>query len=198
MYPTPVCGLKYNSAFELMLSLILAAQCTDERVNIIRPRLTEKYPTPQNIIDAGIKNIYEIIKSCSFPNNKAKHIVAASEIIIKNFDGKVPDTMESLITISGIGRKSANIILNECFGKTVGIAVDTHVTRLAKKIGFTNSTDVKIIEKDLMKKIPKTNWRDINHLLVMHGKSICIARKPKCEMCKLNTICKEYKKQKVH
>lgn len=181
-----------------MLSLILAAQCTDERVNIIRPRLTEKYPTPQNIIDAGIKNIYEIIKSCSFPNNKAKHIVAASEIIIKNFDGKVPDTMESLITISGIGRKSANIILNECFGKTVGIAVDTHVTRLAKKIGFTNSTDVKIIEKDLMKKIPKTNWRDINHLLVMHGKSICIARKPKCEMCKLNTICKEYKKQKVH
>lgn len=196
MYPTPVCGLKYNSPFELTLSLILAAQCTDERVNQVRPRLTEKYPTHQDIVSAGVKEVYGIIKSCSFPNNKAKHIVAACQTLVEKFKGEVPDTMEALTTLPGIGRKSANIILNECFGKTVGIAVDTHVTRIAKKLGFTNSTDVAVIEKDLMKKVPKPMWRDINHLLVMHGKTICIARKPKCEICKLNSVCREFKKAK--
>lgn len=196
MYPIPECGLTYNSPFELMLSLILAAQCTDERVNKIRPQLTEIYNSPEDIVNAGVKKVYEIIKSCSFPNNKAKHIVGACEILFQNFDSNVPDTMESLTTIPGIGRKSANIILNECFGKTVGIAVDTHVTRISKKLGFTNSEDVKIIEKDLMKKIPKANWSDINHLLVMHGKAICTARKPQCEICKLNLICKEATKNR--
>lgn len=159
MYPTPVCGLNYDTPFELMLSLILAAQCTDERVNIIRPCLTQKYPSPQAIVSAGVSNVYDIIKSCSFPNNKAKHIVEACKTLIIEFNSTVPDTMESLTKIPGIGRKSANILLNECFGKTVGIAVDTHVTRLAKKIGFTNSTDVKVIEKDLMNKLPKSAWR---------------------------------------
>lgn len=194
MYPTPICGLKYNTPFELMLSLILAAQCTDERVNVIRPRLTEKYPTPQDIVSAGVKEVYKIIKSCSFPNNKSKHIVAACQTLIEKFKSEVPDTMEALIAIPGIGRKSANIILNECFGKTLGIAVDTHVTRIAKKLGFTNNTDVKLIEKDLMKKVPKPMWCDINHLLVMHGKTICIARKPHCEICKLKFICREFRK----
>lgn len=196
MYPTPVCGLKYDSPFELMLSLILAAQCTDERVNQVRPHLTEKYPTSQDIVSAGAKEVYEIIKSCSFPNNKAKHIVATCQTLVEKFNGEVPDTMKELTTLPGIGRKSANIILNECFGKTVGIAVDTHVTRIAKKLGFTNSTDVTVIEKDLMKKVPKPMWRDINHLLVMHGKTICIARKPKCKICKLNFVCREFKKAK--
>ena len=194
MYPTPICGLKYNTPFELMLSLILAAQCTDERVNVIRPRLTQKYPTPQDIVSAGVKKVYEIIKSCSFPNNKSKHIVAACQTLIEKFKSEVPDTMEALIAIPGIGRKSANIILNECFGKTLGIAVDTHVTRIAKKLGLTNNTDVKLIEKDLMKKVPKPMWCDINHLLVMHGKTVCIARKPHCEICELNFICREFRK----
>lgn len=196
MYPNPACGLKYSSAYELMLSLILAAQCTDERVNIIRPKLTKKYPTPQDIVNAGVKNVYSEIKSCSFPNNKSRHIVNACKTLIEKFNGGVPKTMQELITIPGIGRKSANIILNECFGITEGIAVDTHVTRLSKRIGFTLSTDVNIIEKDLMKKIPKNMWGDINHILVMHGKTICTARNPKCNICKLNTICKEYKKVK--
>lgn len=192
-YPAPQCGLEYTNPFELMLSLILAAQCTDERVNIIRPKLTEIYPTPKDIQNAGIAKVYEIIKSCSFPNNKAKHIIGACETLLEKYNGKVPDTMQTLTALPGIGRKSANIILSECFGKVEGIAVDTHVTRLSKKIGFTNSTDVVIIEKDLMRKIPKTLWGIINHTLVTHGKTICIARKPKCDICPINTICREVK-----
>lgn len=192
-YPEPQCGLKYSTSFELMLSLILAAQCTDERVNIIRPKLTEQYPTPNDIKNAGIEKIYNIIKSCSFPNNKAIHIVRACEKLVLDFNSKVPDTMELLTTIPGIGRKSANIILSECFGKIEGIAVDTHVTRLSKKIGFTNSTDVTIIEKDLMKKIPQNLWGQINHTLVTHGKTICVARNPKCDICPINMFCREAK-----
>lgn len=191
-YPTPKCGLVYNSPYELLLSLILAAQCTDNRVNMIRPRLSEKYETIDKIAKLSYKEVYEVIKSCSFPNNKAKSIVEASKKIQNDFNGKVPNTMKELTSIPGIGRKSANIILSECFNITEGIAVDTHVTRLSKKIGFTNNTDVIKIEKDLMKKIPKEKWKDINHTLVEHGKTICIARKPKCDLCPIHTLCREY------
>ena len=196
MYPTPACGLEYNTPFELLLSLILAAQCTDIRVNVIRQKLTTKYPTPEIIANLSYNDVYNIIKSCSFPNNKTKHIIAAAKKIVDDFNGDVPQTMEELITIPGIGRKSANIILSDAFGIVEGIAVDTHVTRLSKKIGFTNSSNVTVIEKDLMKKIPKELWGSINHTLVEHGKNICIARKPKCDICKLNTICREYNKHK--
>ena len=194
IHPTPKCGLDYSTPFELLLSLILAAQCTDLRVNMIRPKLTKKYPSPYDISALSYSDVYKIIKSCSFPNNKAKHIVEASKKIINDFNGEVPHTMAELITIPGIGRKSANIILAEAFGIIEGIAVDTHVTRLSKKIGFTNSTDVTIIEKDLMKKIPKKLWGIINHTLVEHGKTTCIARKPKCDLCDIRDYCREYKK----
>lgn len=193
-YPAPKCGLDYTTPFELLLSLILAAQCTDVRVNMIRPNLTAKYPTPKDIAKLSYNEVYSIIKSCSFPNNKAKHIVEAAKKIINDFNGEVPKTMKELITIPGIGRKSANIILSEAFGIVEGIAVDTHVTRLSKKIGFTNSSDVSIIEKDLMKKIPKSLWGSINHTLVEHGKNICIARRPKCNECSINMYCREYLK----
>jgi len=193
-YPTPKCGLNYTTPFELLISLILAAQCTDLRVNQIRPILTKKYPTPEAIAKLSKKEIYEIIKSCSFPNNKANHILEASKKLVNEYNGKVPNTMKDLITIPGIGRKSANIILSECFGIVEGIAVDTHVTRLAKKIGFTNNTDVVKIEKDLMKKLPKSSWGYINHTLVEHGKTICIARRPKCDICPIYKNCREYTK----
>lgn len=193
-YPTPKCGLDYTTPFELLLSLILAAQCTDLRVNQIRPILTKKYPTPQDIAILNKSDIYEVIKSCSFPNNKASHILEASKKLIRDFDGNVPSTMKELVTVPGIGRKSANIILAECFGIIEGIAVDTHVSRLSKKIGFTNNTDVIKIEKDLMKRIPKNSWGYINHTLVEHGKTICIARRPKCDMCPISNLCREYKK----
>lgn len=190
-YPEPKCGLYYNSPFELLLSLILAAQCTDKRVNIIRPILTNIYATPEAIISGGIKNIYEIIKSCSFPNNKSKHIFEASKVLVGKFNSTVPNTMEELTKIPGIGRKSANIILSECFNSPVGIAVDTHVKRTSKRIGFTLNTDVNKIEKDLMKKMPKSIWGDINHILVNHGRNICNARKPKCDVCVINKLCKK-------
>ena len=192
IYTSPKCGLDYSTPFELLISLILAAQCTDTRVNIIRPNLTKLYPTPYDIAKLSYSDVYYIIKSCSFPNNKAKHIVMASKKIASEFNGEVPRTMEQLITIPGIGRKSANIILSDAFGIVEGIAVDTHVTRLAKKIGFTNSTDVSVIEKDLMKKIPKHLWGTINHTLVEHGKNICIARRPKCDICDIRKYCRDY------
>lgn len=192
VYPTPKCGLEYSTPFELLLSLILAAQCTDIRVNMIRPTLTTKYPTPYDICSLSYSEVYNIIKSCSFPNNKAKHIVEAAKKIVNDFNGEVPRTMHELVTIPGIGRKSANIILSEAFGIVEGIAVDTHVTRLSKKIGFTNSTDVTVIEKDLMRKIPKSIWSSINHTLVEHGKNICIARRPKCNLCDIRDYCRDY------
>ncbi len=195
-YPTLKCGLIYSTPYELLLSLILAAQCTDNRVNMIRPCLTKKYTTPKEIAELSYNEVYEIIKSCSFPNNKAKSIVEASKKIQNDFNGKVPNTMDELTSIPGIGRKSANIILTECFKITEGIAVDTHVTRLSKKIGFTNNTDVLKIEQDLMKKIPKEKWQDINHTLVEHGKTVCSARKPKCDICPINTICRDVRKNK--
>ena len=191
-YPEPKCGLDYTTPFELLLSLILAAQCTDIRVNMIRPKLTSKYPSPKDIAKLSYNEVYNIIKSCSFPNNKARHIVDASCMLVEKYNSEVPKTMDELTKIPGIGRKSANIILADAFGIIEGIAVDTHVTRLSKKIGFTNSTDVKIIEKDLMKKVPKNLWGSINHTLVEHGKNICIARKPKCEECTINNLCRDY------
>lgn len=192
-YPTPKCGLNYDNPFELLVSLILAAQCTDLRVNMVRPLLTNKYPMPEELSNIDKKEIYEIIKSCSFPNNKAQHILEASKKITNEYNGKVPSTMQELLTIPGIGRKSANIILSECYGIIEGIAVDTHVARLSKKIGFTNNTDVAKIEKDLMKRIPKASWGHINHTLVEHGKTICIARRPKCDTCPISNICREYR-----
>lgn len=196
-YPKPKCGLDYTNAFELLLSLILAAQCTDIRVNMIRPNLTAKYPSPQDIAKLSYSDVYNIIKSCSFPNNKAKHIVEAAKKIVNEFDGKVPSTMKELTSIPGIGRKSANIILTEAFGIVEGIAVDTHVTRLSKKIGFTNSADVLVIEKDLMKKIPKEIWGSINHTLVEHGKTVCVARRPKCNECCIKDYCIENHNSKI-
>ncbi len=190
-YIAPKCGLDYTNAFELLLSLILAAQCTDIRVNMIRPKLTNKYPTPKDIATLSYADVYEIIKSCSFPNNKAKHIVEAAKKIVNEFHGQVPSSMHELTSIPGIGRKSANIILAEAFGIVEGIAVDTHVTRLSKKIGFTNSDDVLVIEKDLMKKIPKELWGIINHTLVEHGKTICFARRPNCKECCIKDYCRE-------
>lgn len=196
IYVTPKCGLDYSTPFELLLSLILAAQCTDIRVNMIRPNLTSKYPTPHDVAKLSYSEVYDIIKSCSFPNNKAKHIVEAAKKIVTDFNGEVPRTMKELTTIPGIGRKSANILLSDAFGIVEGIAVDTHVTRLAKKIGFTNSDDVTVIEKDLMRKIPKNLWGSINHTLVEHGKTVCIARRPKCDACDIRDYCRDYMSRK--
>lgn len=191
-YSNAKCGLDFESPLQLTVSLILAAQCTDKRVNMIRPILFEKYPDVYALAKADKKELEELIHSCGFYSNKAKNIIATANILIDNFEGKVPNSMNELTSLAGIGRKSANIILQECFDITEGIAVDTHVTRITKKLGLTRNADAINIEKDLMKSLPKKYWNKINHMLVNHGRAICDAKKPKCTDCKLNHICREY------
>lgn len=190
-YKDAVCGLNYTSPLSLTISLILAAQCTDARVNKISPILLNKYPDVYALSDADIEDIENIIHPCGFYKNKAKSIKLCSKKIINEFGGQVPCTIEKLTSLAGIGRKSANIILQECFDTTVGIAVDTHVTRISRKIGITNSKTQELIEKDLMKKIPKIYWNKINHILVNHGRKYCIANRPNCTSCPISNLCKK-------
>ena len=190
-YKDAKCGLDYTTPLSLVIALILAAQCTDARVNIICPILLKKYPDVYSLAKADIKDIQEIIHPCGFYRNKAKSIKNCCEKIISDFNGIVPNTMQELTTLSGIGRKSANIILQECFDITEGIAVDTHVTRITRKIGISNEKIQENIEKDLMKKIPKYYWNKINHILVNHGRKYCIARKPNCNDCPISSLCKK-------
>ncbi|MCX8074375.1 MAG: endonuclease III [Clostridia bacterium] len=188
-YPQATCSLNYNSPLMLTVALILAAQCTDNMVNKITPILFKKYPTVEDLASANTEDIENIIKPCGYYKSKAKNIVLTASKIINNFNSNVPSTMEQLCTLSGIGRKSSNIILQECFGLTEGIAVDTHVTRLSYRLGFTKETLQDKIELDLMKKISKKYWSDTNHIFVYHGRAICEARRPKCNICILNDIC---------
>lgn len=188
-YSDTKCGLDFNKPIELVVALILAAQCTDARVNQITPILFNKYSDVYALANANIEDIKTIIKPCGFYINKANSILETSKIIVEKFDGQVPYTMEELTTLKGIGRKSANIILQECFGNTVGIAVDTHVTRISRKIGLSNSNTPEKIEQDLMKKFDKKYWSRLNHILVYHGRAICIARRPQCNRCPISSIC---------
>lgn len=188
-YPNAICGLEFSTPLELVVALILAAQCTDARVNQIIPILFKKYPDVYALSKANIDDIQKIVKPCGFYVNKANSIYQTANIMINDFDGKVPDTMEKLCKLRGIGRKSANIILQECFDNTVGIAVDTHVTRISRKIGLSNSDTQEKIEKDLISIIDRKYWKKINHILVVHGRNTCIARRPKCDICPIKDIC---------
>lgn len=188
-FPDAVCGLNFNTPIELVCALILAAQCTDERVNTIIPVLFEKYRDVYELSKANIDDIAKIVKPCGFYVNKSKAILNTAKMIVEKFDGNVPNNMEDLTKLPGIGRKSANIILQECFDITVGIAVDTHVTRISKKLGFSNATTQDKIEQELMKKFDKKYWNVINHVLVLHGRKYCIARRPKCDICPISELC---------
>jgi endonuclease-3 len=190
-YPEAKCGLDYTTPFSLVVALILAAQCTDKRVNEITPIFFSKFKTIEDVKNADIQDIINIVRPCGFYMNKANSIVCSARIICEKFNGIVPNTMEELTTLSGIGRKSANIILQECFGKIEGIAVDTHVTRISRKIGFSNGSTQFEIEKDLLKRFNKNYWGKINHVLVLHGRAICIANRPKCNECPVNELCKK-------
>lgn len=182
-------ALNFRSPFELTVDLILAAQCTDKRVNEVSPILFSKYPTVYDMNNASIEDIMAIVKPCGFYRNKSKSIKETSKIICERYNGIVPDTMEELTSLCGIGRKSANIILQECFGKVEGIAVDTHVTRVSRKIGLSNGKTQKEIESDLLKEIDKKNWNRINLVFVEHGRNICIANRPKCDICPIKDLC---------
>ena len=195
-YPDAVCSLDFTSPFEMMVSVMLAAQCTDERVNKTTPNLFDKYNTPEKMVMISQEELENIIHPCGFYKTKAKNIIATSKILIEKYGGKVPENMKDLQSLPGVGRKSANVIMLEAFHNPQGIAVDTHAKRISNRIGFSNETDPEKVEQDLLKQIPKELYYDVNHLLVWHGRKICDARKPKCDVCPVSNYCKEYRKKK--
>lgn len=191
MYPDAHCALNHSNAFELLVATILSAQCTDDRVNIVTATLFRKYRTPQDFVDVELEELTNDIKSINFFNNKAKNIQAMSAKIIENFGGEVPKTMDELLTLNGVARKTANVVLGNAFGITSGVVVDTHVSRLSQRLGLTEETTPEKIEKDLAQLVPKKHWVMFPHWMIFHGRQVCNARKPKCEECKLNDICQK-------
>lgn len=192
-YPDATCSLDFKTPFQIVVAVMLSAQCTDERVNKTTPLLFERCKTIQDFADIDIKELEDIIHPCGFYKNKAKNIKLCAKQVLKNFDGVVPQNMEDLLTLAGVGRKSANVILLEAFGIANGIAVDTHAKRISNRIGLSSQSDPEKIEQDLLKIFPKEYLKDINHLFVWHGRNTCDARKPKCEQCTVKQFCKYYK-----
>ena len=188
-YPNAHCTLDFKTPFELLIATILSAQCTDERVNKVIPNLFARFNDPGEFASADIEEIEELIRSTGFFHQKAKSIKRTSELITNKFTGKVPEKMEDLIKLSGVGRKTANVILGTAFNKNYGVVVDTHVKRISNKLGFTKQNDPVKIEKDLMKIIVQEDWTIYSHLIIEHGRKICKARKQDCENCFLNDVC---------
>jgi len=185
--------LHYDDNFQLLVAVILSAQCTDKRVNLITPPLFNDFPTPEVMAESSPDVIFDYIKSCSYPNNKSKSLVGMAKKIVKDFNGKVPSDIDSLLTIPGVGRKTANVILAVAFDKPA-MPVDTHVFRVANRIGLTNNSKNPLeTEKDLVKYIPEILLSKAHHWLILHGRYICVARKPKCQSCGLKNWCKYYK-----
>jgi endonuclease III len=188
-YPNVRCALHHNSAWELLIATILSAQCTDVMVNKVTPGLFQKYPTPQAMAAASPEELEPILRPTGFYRNKAKSVVGASRGIIETFGGQVPDEMDKLLTLPGVARKTANVVLGSWFGKAVGVVVDTHVHRISRRLELTRADDPKNIEQDLMKVIPQEKWIDFSHQIIHHGRALCIARRPKCAECPLENIC---------
>ncbi len=184
--------LEYQNPFELIVAVILSAQCTDKRVNLITPELLKRFPTPQKMAEAEPSEVFEYIKSCSYPNNKAKHLVGMANKVIELFGGKIPDDVDALQKLPGVGRKTANVIASVVYNKPT-MAVDTHVFRVAARIGLsTNSKTPLKTEMQLIEHIPEELISKAHHWLILHGRYVCVARKPKCEVCGLTEVCKYY------
>ena len=194
-YPDAKCALRHENPFQLLVSTILSAQCTDERVNMVTPELFRKHPTPADFATLRPEVLEQEIRSTGFFRNKAKSIIGAAQKIMREFSGKVPDTMETLLTLPGVARKTANVVLGTAFGKATGVVVDTHVQRLARRLGLTKHEAPEKIEKDLMELIPQSKWIDFSHELIFHGRRCCQARKPNCPACSLEDLC--YSEDKV-
>jgi endonuclease-3 len=188
-YPNVRCALHHNSAWELVIATILSAQCTDVMVNKVTPGLFQRYPTPQAMAAATPEELEPILRPTGFYRNKAKSVVGASRAIVENFGGNVPDEMDKLLTMPGVARKTANVVLGSWFGQAVGVVVDTHVHRISRRLELTKADDPKNIEQDLMKVIPQNKWIDFSHQIIHHGRALCIARRPKCAECPLENIC---------
>ncbi len=188
-YPDAKCSLNFNTPFELLVAVILSAQCTDERVNKITADIFPIYNTPESFANMDLCLLEKLIHSCGFYRNKAKNIKETSKILVEKYNSKVPNTMEDLILLPGVGRKTANVVMLEAFNNPQGVAVDTHCKRISNRIGFSNETDPKKIEKDLLKQFPKEYYYDLNHILIWHGRITCNAQKPKCNICPINKYC---------
>lgn len=194
MYPDATCSLDFNTPFELVVAVMLSAQCTDERVNKTTPELFKRCKTIQDFANIDIKELENLIHPCGFYKNKAKNIKLCAKQVLENFNGEVPHTMDDLLTLAGIGRKSANVILLEVFGIATGIAVDTHAKRISNRLGLSSQQTPEKIEQDLLNTFPKEFLKDINHLLVWHGRNTCTARSPKCNTCNIKNLCQFYLK----
>jgi endonuclease-3 len=188
-YPNVRCALHHNSAWELVIATILSAQCTDVMVNKVTPGLFQRYPTPQDMAAATPEELEPILRPTGFYRNKAKSVIGASKAIVENFGGNVPDEIDKLLTMPGVARKTANVVLGSWFGQAVGVVVDTHVHRISRRLELTKADDPKNIEQDLMKIIPQDHWINYSHQIIHHGRALCIARKPKCAECPLENIC---------
>ncbi len=191
-YPDATCALDYNMPLELLVATILSAQCTDKRVNMVTPALFEKYRGAADYANADPEEFAVEIRSTGFFNSKTKSIIGAGAMMAERFNGEVPQTMEELIQLPGVARKTANIVLGTAFGKQEGIAVDTHVKRLSQRLGLSKQENPDIIEKELMACIPRKDWTDFSHRLITHGREICSARKPACERCGMQAFCPYY------
>ena len=189
-YPDATCSLDFETPFQMVVATILSAQCTDERVNKTTPSLFSNYSTPEDFVKIDIKELENLIHPCGFYKNKAKNIKACSQKLIDDFDGIVPSTYEELMSLPGVGRKTANVVMLEAFGIAEGIAVDTHAKRISNLIGFSSESDPIKIEQDLLKIKHQKMLGDVNHLLVWHGRKTCIARNPKCNICPIKKYCK--------
>lgn len=192
-YPDAKCSLDFNTPFEMMVAVMLSAQCTDERVNKVTAEFFPKYNTPKAFADMPLEDIENLIHSCGFYKNKAKNLKLASQKILTEFNGEVPQTMEELMSIPGVGRKSANVIMLEAFNNPQGIAVDTHAKRISNRIGFSSAKEPQKIEQDLLKLFPKKYYYAANHILIWHGRNTCKSQKPNCENCCIKHLCKSYK-----
>jgi endonuclease-3 len=188
-YPKAKIALNFADPLSLLVSTILSAQCTDKRVNIVTRELFKKYKTIRDYAKADLKAFEQEIRSTGFYHNKAKNIISSAQKIIKDFNGKVPDTMDQLIQLPGVARKTANIVLFNAFGKIEGIAVDTHVKRLSERLGLSQNKDPEKIEQDLMRQLDRKEWGRFSYLLIEHGRKICDAKKPKCLECVLAKLC---------
>ncbi len=189
-YGEPECALHHENAWQLLIATILSAQCTDARVNIVTPRLFARYPTPADLAAADPKEVEQIIQSTGFFRQKAQSIISVSQDIVDKFGGKVPETMEELTTLRGVGRKTANVLIGVAFGGN-GVVVDTHVKRISGLLGWTTNTDPEKIEQDLMELHPRSCWTPLAHLLITHGRELCVANRPRCAECPVWDLCPE-------
>ncbi len=196
VYPDACCSLDFRDPFQLVVATILAAQCTDERVNMVTPALFDRYPDVRAFAEADFEELCELVRSTGFYRNKARHIIECAQGILADHGGSVPDNMEDLLSLSGIGRKTANLVLGDCFG-IPSVVVDTHVKRITGKLGLTKNTQPDKIEFDLRDILPEKYYTAFNHVLVFHGRAVCSARKPKCEGCPISHLCYEYSKTEL-